>query len=68
MSKYDYRDPGTDPAYTDRLGGHPGIERHCRDCGAVVFVDRDGAYQMHVVCQRCEDASEARASEPKDAA
>lgn len=55
MSTYDYSDPGTDQSYCDRLGGHPGVERTCAECGTSVYVSRHEPYQVRVVCQRCDD-------------
>lgn len=43
MSRYDYPDPGTDPAYCDGISAHPDEDREvCEDChGTGELIDRE---------------------------
>ena len=56
MSRYDYPDPGSDPAYCgDRTAsvGREEQRRACALCGGDVWIGRREPYQLTVWCDRC---------------
>ena len=56
MSKFDYPDPGNDPAYCDGTtarGDRRSQRRACAQCGADVWIGRREPYQLTVWCERC---------------
>ncbi len=52
MSRFDYKDPGTDPAYCDQLAASD--YAHCQICNDTVLVYDDMPEDEPVICDRCK--------------
>ena len=56
MSRYDYGDPGRDPAYCDALSDGPRPNAVCVDCGEDFFLDPAILGPAH--CEPCIEQRE----------